>query len=415
MKAFVEGSGCSLNQSDTEQICGFLEKNNFALVQKPEEAELILINACAVKEQTESKMLARIKQLYVVSKKKNSRLLVFGCLPKICPEKVRAISDDIVLFGPSLEKLAVFLDLPGQSFSPEFEGKKSSDLISIIPIARGCVGNCAYCSVKQARGDLKSYSIGSLSKKFKKSLKHSKEIWLTAQDCGCYGFDIGTSLHVLLKQLLSVKGDYMVRVGMSNPGHVLKFLPEYLDAFSDKRMYKFFHVPVQSGSNSVLKAMNRPYSREDFLKLVAAIRSRFSDAVIATDVIVGFPGESEKDFEETLDLVRRTEPDVVNISRFGARPNTLAEILPGQLHGRVKKKRSRVLTELWEETALARSRSFVGTRQRILVNELGSKGNFVGRASNYKPVVVKKARLGGFLEVEIIDGFSTYLEAVPLK
>ncbi len=413
MKAFVEGSGCSLNKSDTEQIRGFLLQNGFELVEKPEKALLIILNACSVKEQTESKMLRRARELNAIAEKRNAVLVVFGCLAKTSPEAVSKISKKIVLFGPSLGELASFLKLPIVSFSPELAEQKENKLVSIIPIARGCLGNCAYCSVKNARGSLKSYSIDVLEKKFKSCLKDSKEIWLTAQDCGCYGFDIGTNLVALVQKLLECSGDFRVRIGMMNPGHVQKFLPAYIGLFKDKRLYRFFHLPVQSGSNEVLRAMNRPYTRRQFLRIVEQIRKAFPDAVISLDLIAGFPGETNGQFLETVSLVKEVEPDVVNISRFGARPNTLAAKMPGQLHGRVKKERSRALTKLCREIALERNRRFVGKEQEIFVNEKGSKGGFVGRNQNYKPVALKKAVLGQFAMVKMEKAFPTYLLACP--
>ena len=412
MKAFVEGSGCSLNKSDTEQIRGFLLQNGFGLAEKPEKAGLIILNACSVKEQTESKMLRRIAQLNAIAERQNSVLVVFGCLAKTSPEAVSKISKKIVLFGPSLEQLASFLKLPPASFSPELAGQKENKLVSIIPIARGCLGNCAYCSVKNARGALQSYSMDSLEKKFIACLKDSKEIWLTAQDCGCYGFDLGTNLVALVERLLLCSGnDFRVRIGMMNPGHLQKFLPAYIDLFKDKRLYRFFHLPVQSGSNEVLRAMNRPYTRQQFLRIVGCIRKAFPDASISLDLIVGFPGETNEQFLETVSLVKAVGPDVVNISRFGARPNTLAAKMPGQLHGRVKKERSRILSKLCREIALERNRRFVGKEQEIFVNEIGPKGGFVGRNQNYKPVALKKSVLGRFVKVKIGKAFQTYLLA----
>jgi MiaB/RimO family radical SAM methylthiotransferase len=267
--------------------------------------------------------------------------------------------------------------------------------------------------VKNARGALKSYPIDLLEKKFRACLKDSREIWLTAQDCGCYGFDIGTNLVALVKRLLECRGDFRVRVGMMNPGHLQKFLPQYLGLFRDKRLYRFFHLPVQSGSNVVLRAMNRPYTRQQFLRIAKGIRSAFPDASISLDAIVGFPGETEAQFLETVSLVRAVEPDVVNISRFGARPNTLAAAMPGQLHGRVKKQRSRVLTTVCREIALGRNRRFVDEEQEIFVCEKGPKGGFVGRNQGYKPVVVKKAALGEFATAKIVKAFPTYLLGVP--
>jgi len=411
MKAFVEGYGCSLNQSDTEQVRGFLLQNNFNLVEKPEKAGLLVLNTCAVKEQTEYKMLARAKQLNEIAEKKGSTLVVFGCLPKINSKAIVEISPKIVQIGPSLEKLASFLELPLQEFSPELEEKRQSSVVSIIPISRGCLGYCTYCATKNARGRLQSYGIKQLNEKFRKAIKESKEIWLTAQDCGCYGFDNGTNLAELLSVLLRNKGNYRVRIGMSNPKHLKEFLPKYLKLFEDKRLYRFFHLPAQSGSNEILERMNRGYSRQDFLRIAKAIRSKYPSAAIALDLIVGFPGETEKQFGESLALVQEIEPDVVNISRFGARPNTLAEMMKGQLHGRVKKERSRKLTTLCKEIALKRNKSFVGERMDILVNEKGKGSSFVGRNQNYKPVALKKAGLGNFVRVEVEAAFPTYLRA----
>ncbi len=415
MHAFVSGYGCSLNKSDTEQIRGFLAVHGFQLAGNPNKADLIVINTCAVKEQTEAKMLKAIKQLNSIAERNGSKLVVAGCLPAINPDAVKAISAKIIQIGPSLSQLACFLNLPEKEFSPLLEEIKENPLISIIPIARGCIGNCSYCCVKNARGSLRSYSIKELNEKFKKAIKETKEIWLTAQDCGCYGFDQNTNLPALLKSLLQNKGDFRIRVGMINPAHLHSFLNQYLALFSDERLYRFFHIPLQSGSNAVLHSMLRPYKKEAFLSLVKKIRQHFPDATIATDVIAGFPGETEQQFQETVSVLKKAHPDIVNISRFGARPNTTAALMPGRLHGRELKKRSRILTALCREIALKRNKRFVGKKMRILVTEKGSKGSFVGRAQNYKPVAIKENRLGEFVSVRINKAFSTYLSGTVLS
>ena len=201
---FIEGYGCSLNKAETEQIAGFLESSGFQIVSKPEKAGTIIINTCAVKEPTENRMLARIKHLKKISKK-NSRLIVFGCLSKINPKKISEISGDIIKIGPNLEELAKELNIKETAFSPRVKQKHSSKFVSIIPIARGCLGNCAFCATKNARGSLKSYSPAELKKKFFRETKIPREIWLTAQDTACYGLDIGTSLPNLLRQFLKSK------------------------------------------------------------------------------------------------------------------------------------------------------------------------------------------------------------------
>lgn len=412
MKAFVEGFGCSLNRADTEQVSGFLQANGFRLVPKPEEAALVVINTCAVKEQTEAKMLRRIKELNAIAAGNKAVLVVFGCLPKINSEAISSVSKTIVQVGPSLGSLASFLGLPLQEFSPGVEGKHESPVISIIPVSRGCLGNCSYCAARNARGSLKSYPIAALNRRFGKALEQgSKEIWLTAQDCGCYGFDLGANIVALLETLLKNKGDFRVRIGMINPGHLKEFLPEYLSLFRDRRLFRFFHVPVQSGSDKILEKMNRRYTRKEFLSIAGRIRKAYPDSVIATDVIAGFPGEAEEDFGQTVSLLKQAKPDVVNISRFGARPNTLAVKMPGQLHGRIKKERSRILTGLCSNLSLERNRRFLGKELEILLDERGKGKSLVGRSQDYKPVAVKRGELGTLVHVRIEKAFQTYLAA----
>ncbi len=412
MKTFyLESYGCSLNKSDSEKIMGLLEENNFKCVSL-KKANIIIINTCAVKEQTENKMIKRIKEL-LKSKPKNSELIVFGCLSIINPFRVKKLAKKIVLIPPSLEELCNFLSLPVKKFSPKIKEKKFNPLISIIPISRGCVGNCSYCCVKSARGKLKSHSIESIKQKLKENLNKSKEFWLTAQDTGAFGKDLGLNLPELLKELIKVKGDYKIRIGMMNPQHLKEFYYSFISVFKSKHFYKFLHIPLQSGSNKILKKMNRKYSSQEFIALIKKLKKAFPSITISTDVIVGFPGETEKDFLKTVNVLKKISPNIVNISRFGARPNTKAATLKEQLHGRVKKARSRILTTLCKEIALKENKKLVGKRFEILISEKGKKGSFIGRTFSYKPVAVKSKKnlLGKKLKVKITKAFPTYFFA----
>ena len=186
-------------------------------------------------------------------------------------------------------------------------------------VSVGCLGNCTYCATKIARPNFFSYSIKEIDFAFKSALKSgSKEIWLTSQDLGCYGFDIKTDIVELLKVLLKNKGEYRIRLGMMNPNFLKKISGKLIPLFSDDRLYKFLHVPVKSGSNRVLKLMNRGYKNKDFVDLVNLFRKKVKGITFSTDIIVGFPTETEKDFEKTL-LLLKTTPEVVNISRFAKR------------------------------------------------------------------------------------------------
>ncbi|MDD5148199.1 MAG: tRNA (N(6)-L-threonylcarbamoyladenosine(37)-C(2))-methylthiotransferase [Candidatus ainarchaeum sp.] len=406
---FIEGYGCSLNKADTEQITAYLEASGLKEAKKPESAGIIILNTCAVKEPTENKMLARAAALWKTALKKKAKLVVFGCLPKINSAGIFGISEKIVQCGPNLEELSKALGIKEHEFSPSLKQKRSNKFVSIIPIARGCTGNCSFCATKFARGSLRSYPIEAIKQKFELETEKPCEVWLTAQDCGCYGFDAGTSLPALLKALLKSRNKFRIRIGMMNPHHALKIAGELLPLFSDKRLYRFFHIPLQSGSDKILKKMNRPYSRKQFFSLVKKIRKALPDAAISTDIIVGFPSETERDFEETIKAVKSLKPDIVNISRFGARPGTPAARMRLQLDGREKKKRSRILSGLQKKIALKKNISLIGTKQEIFVSERGKKGNFVGRAVSYKPVVIEKDLLGKFVKITVSGAFSGFV------
>ncbi len=408
---YLEGFGCSMNSADSERLVGFLESNGFRRLSDPGRAQFILINTCAVKEQTELKMLRRARELSKIAKSQSARFVVCGCLPKINPEALSKTVPLAIQAGPHLEEIAFAIGISPPKHPLKISPVPFNPLVSIIPVAEGCVGECTYCAVRAARGQLKSFSEKVLLKKFKQAARQGTEIWITAQDTGCYGLDIGSSLPALLKKLLASSAKkFRVRLGMMNPRHLASFFDEYLALFEDQRLYRFFHVPIQSGSDKILGAMKRPYKSAVAKTLCKKIRAEFPLATISTDWIVGFPGETESDFGKTAELLREIKPDISNISRFGARPNTEAEQMPVQLHGRAKKARSRALTKLQSRVSLERNRLFLGLEQEIFVSEEGSKGNFVGRNQSYKPVVIEENLLGRFVNVRVEQAFQTYLK-----
>jgi MiaB/RimO family radical SAM methylthiotransferase len=239
-----------------------------------------------------------------------------------------------------------------------------------------------------------------------------KEFWLTSQDTACYGKDLGASLPELLQNVCSVEGQFFVRLGMMNPDHVLGMLDELVEAYAEKKVFKFLHLPVQSGDDSVLKLMNRRYSVDEFKQVVSVFRKKMPKLTLSTDVICGFPGETKEAFDNTLKLVEEVEPDVVNVSKFFARPKTPAERLvplaPTELN-----RRSRVLSELCKRVSFEKNKLWVGWQGTVLFDERGKEGSFMGRNFAYKPVVVKSidSLIGKFVDVRVVRAFSTYLEA----
>ncbi|MEK6957461.1 MAG: tRNA (N(6)-L-threonylcarbamoyladenosine(37)-C(2))-methylthiotransferase [archaeon] len=410
MRIHVEGYGCSMNLAETEMIRGHAKENG-ASIGSVSDSDFLVVNTCAVKEQTEFKMLGRIRKLNQAAEKNGSQLIVFGCLPKVSPHLIEGISPNIIQMGPDLEKLSQVLGIKEAPFSPSINALRDNPNVTIMPINRGCTNFCTFCGTKFARGNVNSFPIEHLKRRFVSSLPDSREFWLTSQDTGAYGLDIGTSLPELLRGLLLVQGEYRIRIGMMNPHHLRRIYDSLVPLFSDGRVYRFLHVPLQAGSNRILALMRRGYTVEQYYELIGDLRRDVPDITIATDVIAGFPTETEAEFSETLKAIKETSPDIVNISRFGARPGTIAASMDGQLHGRIKKERSRRLASLCRAISFRQNGRMLGKTERVFVSEEGVKGRFMGRSSNYKPVIISEDLRGKFADVEITSVFPTYLEA----
>jgi MiaB/RimO family radical SAM methylthiotransferase len=237
-----------------------------------------------------------------------------------------------------------------------------------------------------------------------------KEIWLTSQDCAAYGLDANTNLSKLLEKICKIPGDFHIRVGMGNPNHIIKILPELIEAYKNKKVFKFLHIPIQSGNDRVLKLMNRFYTVGDFKKIVKEFRKQITNLTLITDIICGFPTETEKEFEDSVKLITWLQPDAINVSMFWPRPGTIAEKMK-QLSGEIKKKRSREMTKLYHSVALDVNKKLVGKKFKVLVDEIGKKGGFVARNESYKPIVLKesKLKLGDSPQVRIISATKNYL------
>ena len=291
-----------------------------------------------------------------------------------------------------------------------FAGPPDS-VICTIPICEGCLGSCAYCAVKFARGKVRSYSIKDLHQIVERCVHLGyREIRLTSQDAAVYGSDTNESLPDLMNSLGSIEGLHKFRLGMFNPNIVMGSLNELLNSMKNDHFFRFFHIPLQSGSDRLLKTMKRRYIVSDWESVVRRVRKNFPNATIATDIIVGFPGETENDFEQTLDLVKRVKPAITNISKYGDRPNTLASKSKEKVDTSKKKERSRALTKLVNEILLKSNEEWMGWSGPIIITEKGSKGGMLGRNESYKTVIVHDdLKPGTVVDVEIISSDRTYL------
>jgi MiaB/RimO family radical SAM methylthiotransferase len=240
----------------------------------------------------------------------------------------------------------------------------------------------------------------------------AKEVWLTSQDTACYGKDITANLADLMGRICGIEGRFFVRVGMMTPNQALEILDDLIEAYKDEKVFKFLHLPVQSGDDEVLRLMNRFYTIADFKKIIYAFRREIPGITVATDVICGFPGESREAFEQTMKLIKDIQPDIVNVSKFFPRPHTPATKMKS-LSPQEVKERSEKMAELSRRITPEKNKVWVGWEGTVLFDEKGRGKSWVGRNFAYKPIVTKADEflLGKFLKVRVVKAFPTYLEA----
>jgi threonylcarbamoyladenosine tRNA methylthiotransferase CDKAL1 len=272
--------------------------------------------------------------------------------------------------------------------------------------------SCSYCITCKARGKLRSFPVAEIKNNVKDAIRQGcKEIRITAQDTASYGLDIGLNLGVLLKEIVRLDGDYRVRVGMMNPYTLKKNFDEILNWFQNTKIYNFIHLPFQSGSNNILRKMNRKYTVEEFEVIVKKFRNIFPNLTLATDVIVGFPTESDEDFQKTVKLLETVKPDITNITRFSARPFTEAKKMKGRVDTKISKTRSKFLTDFCSNISKENNKKFVGKNFDVLITERGKNNTMISRTDCYKPVVLKEKNLdiGQTINVKILKAENTYL------
>jgi MiaB-like tRNA modifying enzyme len=294
--------------------------------------------------------------------------------------------------------------------------------ISIVEIASGCLSNCSFCQTKLSKGNLKSYRPGSIISQIKNDVKDGcNEIWLTSTDNGCYGKDINSNLVELLKLCTQLEGDYKIRVGMLNPMYLSEILYDLILVYkNEEKIFKFLHIPVQSGSNKILKQMYRGHGIKIFKKAVYEFRQSIPEITIATDVIVGFPNETEEDFKLTLDLIKEYEPDIINISKYSQRSGTVSSRLKN-IPSDQKKLRSTILHSLSREISKKRNTLWIGWIGDVYIDEI-TNTLVQGRNYAYKSVIINNAdtlnlSIGQIIKVKVVDysQYSLFAEFLEFK
>ena len=403
----VEAYGCSASSADSEMISGLIVNGGHTVAESAAESDLSVIVTCSVKDATANRMIHRIKSLG------SGPLVVAGCLPKAEPKTVERFAPGASMMGPGSigRTLQVVESALGGVRTVALEDTDLSKVglprvrlnpaVGIIEIASGCMSECTFCQTKLAKGGLTSYRVGDIVRQAEADVADGcKEIWLSSTDNGCYGLDIGSDLPELIDAVSAVPRDFMVRVGMMNPMYMPRIRDGLLSSFENERVYRFLHVPVQSGSNQILADMRRGHTAETFRDVVKRFRRKFGRFTISTDIIVGFPTETTSDFEETVRLLEETRPDIVNLSRYSARPGTPAAEME-QVDVAEVKRRSKRIFELSCRISLEHNREWIGWSGPVVFGETAEDG-VRGRNYAYKPVFVGESTdIGSVHTVEI--------------
>ncbi len=406
MKVYIKTYGCSFNFSDSEIMAGLIEKSrDHEVVDSIKKADVVIVNSCTVKEKAENKLWRDLKTI-------KKPVVVAGCVPQAEVNKNK-FRDFAAIGTYQIDKVVDVIDGVSRGEKPQYLRKKNlirvnmpkqrqNPVVQIIQINEGCLGNCDFCKTKFARGHLRSYPIKDIVNDARKAVNDGiKELWLTSQDTACYGYDINTNIVALLKEIIKIPKDFKIRLGMGNPDFLNDYLDELIKVFYSEKIYKFLHIPIQSGSDSVIKAMKRNYTEKDFLKIIEGFKKAHPKITIATDIIVGYPDETDEDFKKSIDLVKKIRFDVLNISRFWYRPHTLAA-KKKKLPTLKVKNRGIEMTKTFKDTAAEENKKWQGWKGDILITEKGLGDTWIGRNFAYRPVIVKgNLSLGDIISAKV--------------
>ena len=432
--------GCSKNLIDTEVAIGIFKKNNYKIVNNPEDADIIVINTCGFIESAKEEAINTILEMSEYKNKRCKYLIAMGCL-------VQRYYDDLIKALPEVDlfikideydklwqkiedlvkrdiveksktktskKISEIKPLPMPTFNEFFERTITTGKnYAYLKIGEGCSNKCTYCAIPYIRGPFVSRKMEEILEEAKMlASKGIKEIIVIAQDTTKYGIDIyGTSkLAELLQKLSKIKGIKWIRFLYSYPEGITDELIEVV-AKNDK-IAKYFDIPIQHISNSILKRMNRKISKEDIIKIIQKIREKIPNVTLRTSLIVGFPGETKENFEELLEFVKTTKFDKLGTFKYSKEEGTPAAKLPEQIHGNTKKSRYNKIMEEQAKISLQILQNKIGKKYEVLVEDISfDKKYFIGRTMQDVPeedglVYIKNDNkmeniLNSFIECEI--------------
>ena len=435
LKYYILTMGCSLNENDSEKICGMLETMCYTKTENQEDADIIIFNTCCIRENAEDKLFGKLGEVKKVHEKNGAIIAIGGCMmqEKHILEKLNKSYPyvDIVFGTHTLHKLPEdiynilennkrvedVLDIDGNIY----EGlpiKRTDNIKAQVTIMYGCNNFCSYCIVPYVRGRERSRKKEDILNEIKNLAQNGyKEIMLLGQNVNSYNGGDGYNFANLLTDINKIDGIEIIRFISPHPKD---FTDDVIEAIANSsKVSKCIHLPLQSGSTNVLKAMNRKYTKEQYLKLVEKMKNQIPNIALTTDIIVGFPGETEEDFEDTLDVVRKVCFEQVFMFIYSRRKGTVADKMKNQIQENVKHERFDKLKELVEKQIEENNNKYVGTIQKILIDGT-SKTNeetLSGRTDSNKIVIIEadKSYINKTVNVKIVENCVWYLKGEILN
>jgi tRNA-2-methylthio-N6-dimethylallyladenosine synthase len=376
--------GCQMNEYDSERVAGLLRAEQYELTDDETQADLILLNTCAIREKAEDKVFSKLGELRNLKRRKPELLVgVMGCMAQLHQAEIqrRAPVVDLVFGSPAIARVGELVSRVKRTGGRVLETGEAplvkitarpasaSRLKAYVTVMEGCEKHCTFCVVPVTRGRERSHPPAAIVAEVRELAREGcREVTLLGQTVNAYGRDLTppTDLAALFEAVNAVDGIARIRFTTSNPYNLTRRL---IRAIRDvPKVCEYFHLPLQSGSDRILEAMNRGYTRERYLELIAELRETVPGIALSTDLIVGFPGETEADFEATLATVERVGYDNVFVFRYSPRPGTPAAAMPDQIPMDVKARRNAALLGVAGRVAMERSRALVGRTLEVLVD-----------------------------------------------
>ena len=429
MKYYITTMGCQLNENDSEKLAGIVEGMGFEKTEKLEEADLVIYNTCCVRENAEERLFGKLGELKKQKEEKGTIIAIGGCMmqePAMLEKIKKSYNYTDIVFGTHTlhkfeedlkkvlengKKVRDVIDIDGEVI----EGlpiKRNDNFKASVTIMYGCNNFCSYCIVPYVRGRERSREPEKILEEVEMLAKEGyKEITLLGQNVNSYNGRENYKFANLLNDVCKIDG--IERVRFISP-HPKDFTDDVIEAIANNpKIARVLHLPLQSGSSAVLKKMNRKYTKEQYLELVDKIKTRIPDVVLSTDIIVGFPGETEEDFEDTLDVVGKVNYEQVFMFIYSRREGTVADKMENQIPEEIKHKRFDRLKELFDSRVSENNQKYIGTTQKILVDgySKNDKETLTGRTDTNKVVNFKgnEELIGKMINIKITEEHKWYL------